>query len=219
MTGGAATDSFVRRHQMLSLSFWVTLLFSILFAMAAMDVTGQCYVDPCSSTSPAVTSGASIVTAMAAFIFIAQPCYGLYLLRIQCSELVSGLFIGCSTITTIGALMEAVQWGAESGLAEAIAAEADTDVNSSGVMSFKALAILSWVLFVLQLFTTYWCCKSRDVLLEVSWVAEHDYTRLPTRTGLHGNGNKFSSYQQAMDDEDLEAAANGDPGASLAHYL
>ncbi len=25
--------------------------------------------------------------------------------------------------------------------------------------------------------------------------------------------------QQAMDDEDLEAAANGDPGASLAHYL
>ncbi|CAN0082545.1 unnamed protein product, partial [Hapterophycus canaliculatus] len=77
----------------------------------------------------------------------------------------------------------------------------------------------SWILFVLQLFTTYWCCKSRDVLLEVSWVAEHDYTRLPTRTGLHGNGNKFSSYQQAMDDEDLEAAANGDPGASLAHYL
>lgn len=59
---------------MLSLSFWVTLLFSILFAMAAMDVTGQCYVDPCSTSSPAVTSGMSLVTAMAAFLFIAQVC-------------------------------------------------------------------------------------------------------------------------------------------------
>lgn len=71
---GTATDSFVRRHQMLSLSFWMTLLFSILFAMAAMDVTGQCYVDPCSSASPAVTSGVSFVTALAAFLFIAQVC-------------------------------------------------------------------------------------------------------------------------------------------------
>lgn len=57
---------------MLSLSFWVTLLFSILFAMAAMDVTGQCYVDPCSAASPAITSGLSLVTALAAFLFIAQ---------------------------------------------------------------------------------------------------------------------------------------------------
>ncbi|CAM9265792.1 unnamed protein product [Ectocarpus sp. 12 AP-2014] len=109
--------------------------------------------------------------------------------------------------------------GSETNLATAIADEADTDVNSSGVMSFKALAILAWILFAMQLFTTYWCCKARDVLLEVSWSAGHDYTQLPTRAGLHGNGNKFSSYQQAMDDEDLEAAANGDPGASLAHYL
>ncbi|CAM9921405.1 unnamed protein product [Ectocarpus sp. 12 AP-2014] len=216
---GAGTESFVRRHQMLSLSFWVTLLFSILFAMAAMDVTGQCYVDPCSTISPAVTSGMSLVTAIAAFLFIAQPCYGLYLLRIQCSELVSGIFIGCSTFTTLGALAQGVQWGSETNLATAIADEADTDVNSSGVMSFKALAILAWILFAMQLFTTYWCCKARDVLLEVSWSAGHDYTQLPTRAGLHGNGNKFSSYQQAMDDEDLEAAANGDPGASLAHYL
>lgn len=60
---------------MLSLSFWVTLLFSILFAMAAMDVTGQCYVDPCSSASPAVTGGMSLVTAFAAFLFIAQVSY------------------------------------------------------------------------------------------------------------------------------------------------
>eukprot|EP00752_Nemacystus_decipiens_P002837 g2644.t1 len=216
---GTATESFVRRHQMLSLSFWVTLLFSILFAMAAMDVTGQCYVDPCSSASPAITGGLSLVTALAAFLFIAQPCYGLYLLRIQCSELVSGIFIGCSGFSTIGALTQAVMWGSETALANAIADEADTSTNSSGTMSFKALAILGWVIFVLQLFTTYWCCKSRDVLLEVSWAAGHDYTQLPTRAGLHGNGNKFSSYQQAMDDEDLEAAANGDPGASLAHYL
>ncbi|CAM9265866.1 unnamed protein product [Ectocarpus sp. 12 AP-2014] len=92
---GAGTESFVRRHQMLSLSFWVTLLFSILFAMAAMDVTGQCYVDPCSAISPAVTSGMSLVTAIAAFLFIAQPCYGLYLLRIQCSELVVRLSFCC----------------------------------------------------------------------------------------------------------------------------
>lgn len=35
----------------------------------------------------------------------------------------------------------------------------------------------AWVIFVLQLFTTYWCCKSRDVLLEVSWAAGHDYTQ------------------------------------------
>lgn len=57
---------------MLSLSFWVTLLFAILFAMAAMDVTGQCYVDPCSAESPAVTGGVSFVTALAAFLFVAQ---------------------------------------------------------------------------------------------------------------------------------------------------
>lgn len=76
---GLATESFVRRHQMLSLAFWVTLLFSILFAMAAMDVTGQCYVDPCSSDSPAVTSGMSLVTALAAFLFIAQVPYRMYL--------------------------------------------------------------------------------------------------------------------------------------------
>ena len=69
---GMAADGFLRRHQMLSLSFWVTLLFAILFAMAAMDVTGQCYVDPCSAASPAVTGGASFVTALAAFLFIAQ---------------------------------------------------------------------------------------------------------------------------------------------------
>lgn len=57
---------------MLSLCFWVTLLFAILYAMASMDVTGQCYCDPCSSSSPAITNGLSIVTAMGAFLFIAQ---------------------------------------------------------------------------------------------------------------------------------------------------
>lgn len=72
MAGGTATDSFVRRHQMLSLCFWITLLFAILYAMAAMDVTGQCYCDPCTSSSPAITDGLSAVTAIAAFLFIAQ---------------------------------------------------------------------------------------------------------------------------------------------------
>ena len=57
---------------MLSLCFWVTLLFAILYAMASMDVTGQCYCDPCSSSSPAITNGLSIVTALGAFLFIAQ---------------------------------------------------------------------------------------------------------------------------------------------------
>lgn len=69
---GAAAASFVRRHQMLSLCFWVTLLFAILFAMAAMDATGQCYCDPCDSSSPAITGGTSLVTAMTGFLFIAQ---------------------------------------------------------------------------------------------------------------------------------------------------
>ena len=57
---------------MLSLCFWVTLLFAILFAMASMDATGQCYCDPCDTSSPAITGGVSLVTAMVAFIFIAQ---------------------------------------------------------------------------------------------------------------------------------------------------
>lgn len=57
---------------MLSLNFWITLLFGILFAMASMDATAQCYCDPCTSTSPAVTSGLSLVTALSAFLFIAQ---------------------------------------------------------------------------------------------------------------------------------------------------
>lgn len=69
---GTPTDSFVRRHQMLSLCFWITLLFAILFAMASMDVTGQCYIDPCTTSSPSVTSGLSVVTAIGAFLFIAQ---------------------------------------------------------------------------------------------------------------------------------------------------
>lgn len=69
---GAAADSFLRRHQMLSLCFWITLLFAILYAMASMDVMGQCYTDPCTSSSPAVTSGLGLVTATAAFIFISQ---------------------------------------------------------------------------------------------------------------------------------------------------
>ncbi|CAM9728021.1 unnamed protein product [Ascophyllum nodosum] len=217
---GGPNSSFVRRHQMLSLCFWVTLLFAILFAMASMDATGQCYCDPCDTSSPAITGGVSLVTALVAFIFIAQPCYGLYLLRIQCSELVSGIFIGCSIFTTLAAMGEAVQWGSESQLAEAIADEADLDVNSSGAVAFEALSILAWILFVFQLFATYWCCKFRDVLLEVSWSPENDYSQLPTRPGHVGNGHKFSSYQQqAMDEEDLDAAATGDPGTSLAHYL
>lgn len=62
---------------MLSLCFWVTLLFAILYAMASMDVTGQCYCDPCSSSSPAITNGLSIVTAMGAFLFIAQVVFWL----------------------------------------------------------------------------------------------------------------------------------------------
>lgn len=65
-------DSFIRRHQALSLCFWIMLLFAILFAMASMDATGQCYCDPCSSNSPAVTSGLSMVTAVTAFLFIAE---------------------------------------------------------------------------------------------------------------------------------------------------
>lgn len=40
--------------------------------MAAMDATGQCYCDPCDSSSPAITGGSSLVTAMTAFLFIAQ---------------------------------------------------------------------------------------------------------------------------------------------------
>lgn len=63
---------------MLSLCFWVTLLFAILYAMASMDVTGQCYCDPCTSSSPAITSGLSIVTAMGAFLFIAQVRFCLF---------------------------------------------------------------------------------------------------------------------------------------------
>lgn len=63
---------------MLSLCFWVTLLFAILYAMASMDVTGQCYCDPCSSSSPAITNGLSIVTAMGAFLFIAQVWFLLF---------------------------------------------------------------------------------------------------------------------------------------------
>ena len=44
----------------------------------------------------------------------------------------------------------------------------------------------AWILFALQLFATYWCCKSRDVLLEVSWVAEHDYTQRETAVRPRG---------------------------------
>lgn len=69
---GSAADSFLRRHQVLSLCYWITLLFAILYAMATMDVMGQCYIDPCTSSSPAVTSGTSVVTCMVAFIFVAQ---------------------------------------------------------------------------------------------------------------------------------------------------
>lgn len=215
MTGSAA-ESFLRRHQVLQLSFWIQLLFAILYAMATMDVTGQCYSEPCSSDSPTITSGLGIVTTMAAFIFICQPCYGLYLLRIQCSELVAGIFIGCSALATLGALHEAILWGSVPGLAVAIASEAGLEVNSSGVMSFKALSVLAWILFGLMSFSTWTSCTSRDVLLEVTWVPSHDYSQLPTRS--RANGTKLSTYQ-TMDDEDLEVAAISDPDGSLAHYL
>lgn len=71
---GSAADSFLRRHQVLQLSFWIQLLFAILYAMATMDVTGQCYSEPCSSGSPAITSGLGIATAIVAFVFISQVC-------------------------------------------------------------------------------------------------------------------------------------------------
>lgn len=75
---------------MLSLCFWVTLLFAILYAMASMDVTGQCYCDPCSADSPAITNGLSIVTALAAFLFIAQVGF-----RCGGRRLLCGCAVGC----------------------------------------------------------------------------------------------------------------------------
>lgn len=67
--------------------------------------------------------------------------------------------------------------GSVPGLAVAIASEAGLEVNSSGVMSFKALSVLAWILFGLMSFSTWTSCTSRDVLLEVTWVPSHDYSQ------------------------------------------
>ncbi|CAM9836021.1 unnamed protein product [Choristocarpus tenellus] len=133
---GALPDVFYRRYQLLSLCYWITLLVAVLFAMSAMDASGQCYTNPCNDT--VVTGGLSLVTGSAAFLFImqasnrlekvevprirfpmeyieprlvvitynffssltptrtldllhSQPCYGLYMLRVRCTDhLVSG---------------------------------------------------------------------------------------------------------------------------------
>lgn len=79
--------------------------------------------------------------------------------------------------------------GSESELATAIASQSGLDVNNSGVMSFNALSILAWILFALQLFTTWTSCKSRDVLQEVTWIGMPSYSQRESRRISAGRSN------------------------------
>jgi len=92
-------------------SLWTLLALGGLFAITSLDAAGACYVVPCvpgdMSLLYRVSTGSSFQLVLSGLLFVAQPVYGIFLLKARCSEHVAGGFIAASCCTTLLALVNA----------------------------------------------------------------------------------------------------------------
>ena len=76
---------------------WLLLALGMAFSITSFDSIGKCYTVPCVSTMSEVlkvNNGLSLTLLMTGFLFILQPVYGIWFMRVRCSQLVGGAYIG-----------------------------------------------------------------------------------------------------------------------------
>ena len=150
--------SWVMQHkrQVLVASQWVLLGLGLGFSITTFDASGKCYVVPCITGKMAsmykVNSGMSFQVLVTGFLFCLQPAYGLWFMRVRCTEHVAGMYIGSSAFTMIMALFTAVLWGTYSDMISSIEEyerEGNLVVTNRALRpTFSALCNLSILFFL-----------------------------------------------------------------------
>mmetsp|Transcript_79465 Transcript_79465/g.226915 ORF Transcript_79465/g.226915 Transcript_79465/m.226915 type:complete len:134 (-) Transcript_79465:94-495(-) len=108
------------RHKCLKVTLWLLFSLATIFSITAFNIIGKCYVVPCVEDELGmmykVGTGPSFMVLLSGLIFILQSVYGLWFLRVLCSELVAGAYVGASMGATALALINAVFWGCEASM-------------------------------------------------------------------------------------------------------
>ena len=129
-----------RKRQFLTASQWILLGLGLGFCITTFDASGKCYVVPCITGTMAamykVNSGMSFQVLVTGFLFILQPAYGLWFMRVRCTEHVAGMYIGASAFTIIMALLTAVLW---SDYSDMISSMEDWEREGNTVVTNRAL--------------------------------------------------------------------------------
>ena len=72
---------------------WLLLGLGMAFSITSFDSIGKCYTVPCVSAMEEimkVNNGLSLTLLLTGFLFILQPVYGIWFMRVRCSQLVGG---------------------------------------------------------------------------------------------------------------------------------
>ena len=169
------TGLYERRKFFLQAVLWLLLGLGMAFSIATFDCVGKCYTIPCAETLTdllRVNAGASFQLLLTGFLFILQPVYGIWFLRVRCSELVGGAYMGASGMTSLLALMTCAKWGSVAGqLADA---DATLQINQITSMpnttfggAFSALEALAAAIFVLSALSVVLLANCREAFCEV----------------------------------------------------
>jgi hypothetical protein len=161
-------------------SLWLLLALGMAFSITSFDSIGKCYTVPCVSSMAEVlkvNNGLSLTLLITGFLFILQPVYGIWFMRVRCSQLVGGAYIGASLMVSIIALMTSAQWGSikagVNDLDSIIAGHVPAVTNTSYKHAFHALEALSACIFVFGLICVFLLVVSREFFCEDDFSVEH----------------------------------------------
>lgn len=200
----------VLRHREVALkgSLWLLLVLGVSFSVSSFDAAGKCYVLPCVSDDMAsmykVNTGLSFHVLLSGFLFILQPVYGLWFLRVKCSELVAGGYISGSIFCVVLAMMNAVSWGTQASMmASMVQYEREGHLISTDTSlhaTFATLSTLATLIFLLGVLFCCLLCAARDLICEGGAVANRYHFHDP----MERRGLRQTTYQGIALDEDTE---------------
>lgn len=211
MLEGLVHSVLRHREPLLKVSLWLLLVLGVIFSVSSFDAAGKCYVLPCVTDEMAamfkVNTGQSFVVLLSGFLFIMQPVYGLWFLRMKCSELVLGAFIGGSIFAAVLALMNAVLWGTEADMVTSVVEyEREGHVVTTDdtlYSTFSALSTVATLIFVVGVLGCGLLCLGTDSFTESgpgsSKFGQYQHDPMERR-GL----KQKQTYQSITLDEDAE---------------
>lgn len=182
------------------------LALGMAFSITSFDTAGKCYVTPCITDEMAamykVNTGQSFQVLLSGFLFILQPVYGLWFLRVKCTEIVAGGYISGSIFTTLLALISAVLWSSEAGMiASIIQYERDGHTIMTDESLHPTFVALSTIASLILVFGSLCCallCVSKEYYCDEEGIGSSELAGQQTRK------LKNYSYQGVSIEEDTE---------------